>query len=240
MLHRFYDGSILRKISAKELIKIDIWKGNRIMDIEHANKIRDAIGGLIELLDSGYRIVKYNESAADGSVIQQSYIIDGQHRLHVLREHFQNNMCEPDFDVIITEKNVHSESEAIEFFNTINNVKPQRWKTDPAILVNQYIAEFEKQFNKENRLIRASGARRPYLSVDRLREVLKENVKRLEQETSKIQGFVKRAVEENRKLLLQAPMLILANTKISKYYERALEVKFALAVDEKLKWINSL
>jgi hypothetical protein len=242
VMHRFHDGSVLRTISAKELIAIPVWKGNRILDTDHASTIQKKMAN-IRHLDSGYKIIKYMEADASGVTRLQSYLIDGQHRAHVLREHFLSTLCEADFTVVATEKSVSSESEAIEYFNVINNVKPQRWAHDPKILVNQYIMELERRFNpkaKKDFVIRQGATKRPYLSVDRLREVLLENVKSLGQDSAAIQEFGRRAVEKNAELLTGAPMLILANTKDSPFYERAAKEKFMLAVDIRLRWIKEL
>ena len=239
-MYTFHDGSILRVLSAKELIQIPIWKGNRTLDKAHAERIRDAVGDTVHSLDSGYRIIHYDEPDTSGRVVRQSYLIDGQHRAHVLREHFLNSLCEPDFLVVVTEKTVESESDAIEYFNAINNVKPQRWRTDPAILANQYIAALEQTFNTSKlKLIRQTTVR-PYLSVEKLREVIKANIGKLAQEPAAIQAFCMRAVEKNKSLLQQVDMLILGKPKEAKYYERAAESGFLLAVDPKLPWIAEL
>jgi len=238
-MYTFHDGSILRVLSAKELIQIPIWKGNRTLDKAHAERIRDAVGDIVHSLDSGYRIIHYDEPDTSGRIVRQSYLIDGQHRAHVLREHFLS-MCEPDFPVVVTEKTVESESDAIEYFNAINNVKPQRWRTDPAILANQYIAALEQTFNTSKlKLIRQTTVR-PYLSVEKLREVIKANIDKLAQEPAAIQAFCLKAVEKNKALLQQVDMLILGKPREAKYYERAAECGFLLAVDPKLPWIAEL
>lgn len=238
MLHRLHDGSTLKVIQAKELIMLPVWKGNRTMNKEHANQIRNAIGSAVELLDSGYRIVNYDEQDATGRLVRQSYIIDGQHRQHVLKEHFLDNLCENDFPVVVQEKDVESEADAIAYFNAINNVRPQKWRTDPALLVNQYIAELEKRFNtKATKCIRQGTTCRPYLSVDRLRETLKAHAAKLEQEPAKIQLFVQKVVDLNTSLVASASLRVLENNKDSKYWERAADVKFMLAVDPKMKWV---
>jgi len=240
VLHILHDKSVMRKISAKELVKIPVWKGNRTIDLEHVKQIREAIGGVVEQLDSGYRIIHYKEEDAEGRIINQSYLIDGQHRARILMEHFLDNLCEVDFNVIVIEKTVESETEAIEYFNAINNMKPQHWRTDPAILVNRYIAELEKCFNtKSVKYIRSGRTRRPYMSTDDLREVLK-GCGKLEQESGKIQEFCRRAIQKNEELLKAAPALILANTKLSNYYEAAMGVGFMLAVDPKMRWVREL
>jgi hypothetical protein len=225
---------------ATDLVKIPVWQGNRTMDKEHANKIRDAIGSAVELLDSGYRIVNYDEQDTNGHLVRQSYLIDGQHRQHVLKEHFLGQLCEPDFPVLVQEKDVESEGDAIAYFNAINNVKPQRWRTDPALLVNQYIAELEKRFNtKASKCIRQGTTCRPYLSVERLRETLKAHAAKLEQEPAKIQLFVQKVADLNRSLVISTPLeSVFVNGKDEpKWLKTAVTNEFMLAVDPKMKWV---
>jgi len=203
-LHTYTDGSTLRRMSARDLIRIQIWRGNRILDLEHANQIQRAIGTRIQSLDNGYRIVKYYEEDAAGRPILQSYVIDGQHRVHVLREHYNSSLCEPDFELTVTEKHVDSESEAIAYFNALNNVKPQCWKTDKNLLANQYITELELLVNTRRRqpLIRPSNTHRPYLSSDRLRDALLLFADLLTDTGAK--PFATGAVELNKTLLSEA------------------------------------
>ena len=79
LLHTFHDRSVLRRISARDLIKIPIWKGNRTIEVAHAEEIFCAIGGNVRCLDSSiFRIVKYMEMNASGALQEQKYIIDGQ------------------------------------------------------------------------------------------------------------------------------------------------------------------
>jgi len=230
-------------MSARDLVRLPIWNGNRTLDKAHSGRIRDAIGSAVQRLDSGYRIIHYFEPDTNDTMVRQSYLIDGQHRAEVLREHFLGGLCEPDFTVVVTEKEVASETEAIEYFNAINNVKPQQWRTDPAILVNKYIAEMERRFNKKGlsaKYIRTGATVRPYLGADKLREALKAVVADLGQETASIEAFSARAFERNKKLLENASVLILANNKDSKYYEKAAAVGFMLAIDPKLPWVREL
>ena len=239
MLHTLHDGSAVRAISAKELVQIPIWKGNRTIDLAHAAHIRDAIGSRIQELDFGYKIICYNETDTYGVTVMQKYLIDGQHRAHVLREYFLNNMCSEDFTVVVIEKIVQSETEAIDFFNAINNVKAQRWNTDPKLLVNQYIATMEKQFNVGGRrFIRNGATKRPYLGVDRLRDAL--SAVQLPQEQNRIHEFCQRAAARNAQLLEQLPFILLSNIREGKYYEHAAEVGFMLAVDLKMRWVSDV
>jgi len=192
VLHTLHDGSILRIMTARELVAIPVWKGNRTLDVAHAKAIAAAVTD-IRTLDSGYRIVNYMEPDATGTPVRQSYLIDGQHRCHILR-----SATALDFPVIVTEKDVASESDAIDFFNTINTVKPQQWSIDPALIVNLYIVELEKAFPK---MIRPS-THRPYLSVDRLREALK----RLPLKAKAVTACVAKARAKNEVLLQDAIM----------------------------------
>jgi len=228
-------------MSAKELVKVPIWNGQRTLDKAHAARIRDAVGSGVDRLDSGYRIVFYKEPDTSGKMVRQSYLIDGQHRAEVLREHFLSSLCEPDFTVVVTEKEVESETDAIEFFNAINNVKPQQWRTDPAILVNKYIAEMEKRFNtRGNKYIRTASTVRPYLGADKLRDALKAVVASLGQEKASIELFVQRALEKNKELLDRWAVNSLGDAKNTTYYDKAAKAGFMLAVDPKLPWVKEL
>jgi len=191
--------------------------------VAHAKTIAAAVTD-IRTLDSGYRIVNYMEPDATGTPVRQSYLIDGQHRCHILR-----TSTELDFPVVVTEKDVASESDAIDFFNTINTVKPQQWSVDPALIVNLYIVELEKAFNKpKTKLIRPS-THRPYLSVDRLRDELKRHTLR----AKAVMAFVANAKAKNEALLQDAIMRSNYDLVDNK---RAIAVGFMLGLD--LKWVK--
>jgi len=225
-------------MSARELVAIPVWKGNRILDTEHAAAIKKKTQD-VRCLDSGYRIINCMEPNPSGVLVKQAYLIDGQHRAAILREYFSMTLCEPDFMVVVTEKEVASESEAIEYFNVLNTMKPQQWRTDPAILVNRYIAELERRFNeKKTKMIRQGATCRPYLSVDRLREALRAAITELPQEATAIEEFGARVVAKNQELVAAAPMLTLGAKSSSKFYERAAATGFALALSSELNWIK--
>ena len=237
-MHRFHDGSVLRTMTARELVALPVWKGNRILDTEHVAAIKKKTTD-VRRLDSGYRIVNCMEPNPSGVLVKQAYLIDGQHRAAILREHFLSTLCEPDFVVVVTEKDVASESEAIEYFNVLNTMKPQQWRTDPAILVNQYIAELERRFNsKRIKMIRQGSTCRPYLSVDRLREALRAAITELPQEATAIEEFGVRVVAKNQELVAAAPLMTLGTKSSSKFYERAAATGFALALSSELNWIK--
>jgi len=243
MLHRYNDGSVLRLLKAKELITIPVWKGNRILDEAHATSIKLAIGPNVQRLDSGFSIIKYEEKNADGKAITVSYLIDGQHRASVIREFYRDNYCEPDFDTTVTELTVETESDAVEYFNKINNVKKQHWKTDPILLVSKYIVALEKKFNtnKKSPLIRIGSTHRPYMSSEKLREVLRANSALLKQSAEDVVAFVDRADKKNRELLGQFQIgIALPGTKDVKMKEKAIDLKFALAYDASLSWIREV
>jgi hypothetical protein len=158
-------------MSAGRLAAIPIWKGNRNVDETHMNRISESINKSINELDiSPYRIASTVE---DGEVCK--YIIDGQHRIMILREYFKNPDAD-DFLVIVIEKECETELEIIDYFNTVNRTKAMYWREDPVLAANKYIAPFLKEFNKDPKkpIIRAGKVNKPYMSVDRLRQVLIE------------------------------------------------------------------
>jgi hypothetical protein len=158
-------------MSAGRLAAIPIWKGNRNVDETHINRISESIDKSITELDiSPYRIATIVE---DGEAC--NYIIDGQHRSTLLREYFKNPDAD-DFLVIVIEKEFETEEDIIKYFETVNRTKAMHWREDPVLAANKYIAPFLKEFNKDPKkpIIRSGKVNRPYMSVDRLRDVLIE------------------------------------------------------------------
>ena len=234
MLHTFLDKSVLIKVKAKELVGIPVWRGNRFLDIAHAEKIKESIGHNIELLDNAiYSVVTYKE----GNTIQK-YLVDGQHRQHVLRKYFEENMLFPcNFPVLVREKIVEDEAEAIEYFNTINNVKPQ-YEDDRKILANKYMLALMKKFPK---LIRPEGkaTKRPFLSSDLLRKVLEENSNLLKQSNDNITNFVEKVSAWNIKKITEYEIgSLIIHNKDKSVLDSSLEKRFVLAFDVKLPWVK--
>uniref|UniRef100_A0A6C0D6I4 ParB/Sulfiredoxin domain-containing protein n=1 Tax=viral metagenome TaxID=1070528 RepID=A0A6C0D6I4_9ZZZZ len=231
MLHTFLDKSVLQKIKAKELIGIPVWRGNRFIDLDHADKIKSAIGNKPETLDSTiFRVVKYK----DGD-IQQKYLVDGQHRQYVIKKYYEEQYILPiNFDVLVHEKTVESEADAIEYFNAINNTKPQQ-DNDPKILANKYILALEKHFVK---LIRPEGknTKRPFLSNDLLRKVLEENATMLKQSNEFVKRFIERVDTWNKKKIPEYELSLFE--KKDSILQSCIDKKFVLAFDARLPWIK--
>lgn len=170
-MFRSFDGSKWTHMSAGRLAALPLWKGNRIVDDTHVQRISQSIKTHItELNISPYRIVT---TVVDGEICK--YIIDGQHRITLLREYFKNPDAD-DFLVIVIEKECESEQDIIEYFGTVNRTKAIFWREDPVLAANSFIAPFLKEFNKDPKkpVIRPGKVNKPYMSVDRLREVLIE------------------------------------------------------------------
>jgi hypothetical protein len=151
-------------------------------------------------------------------------------------------VCEADFNVTVMEKTVESESEAIEYFNKINNVKAQQWRMDPNLIINNYISALEKVFNKNKKcpLIRTSNVR-PYLCVGNLRDTLANNTRLLKPSKEAVEKFVEAVVKYNKEMVAKFSLdMTQANEKDVKLKERAIGVNFALAYDTKLKWVRDI
>jgi len=240
MIHTLHDGSRLMTMSAKELIRIPVWKGNRIIDMDHVHKIKESVGHSIQKLEFSYRIATILEEDAAGNPVKASYIIDGQHRHRVMFEYFQENLCEPDFPVIVLEKRVQSEDEIIAYFRELNTQKPIEWKTDPVLIENIYISALSKEFNQgKDTLIRSGPTRRPYISSDSLRTEFRACGAILTDSPEKVKTFIQRVVEYNAKELANASMSILhANKTQAIILQKAASQKFMLATNPKLPWIR--
>ena len=241
MLYKFNDDSVMAVMSSHDLLNIPVWKGNRILDITHSEEIKKAIGDNIRLLDhSPFRVVKYKEMDINNKMIEQKYLIDGQHRAFTIKAYTESNPFEH-FNVLVIEKAVDSEADAIEYFNTINNVKPQQWKQDISLLTNKYILAFEKEFNKDkkNPLIRNGVTKRPFVSSDKFREVLKENGVLLKQNQSAIDTFIVKVKAYNAKQLLyfEAAQAFESDKKAG-YMAACIKKGFALAFEQSLPWVK--
>lgn len=234
VLHTLSDGSTIRLMGSRELIAIPVWKGNRVIDMMHVQNLKAAIGSNVKTLDFGYRIVTYNTSDATGRIIQESAIVDGQHRARVLAEHYASCPSDLEFPVIVLEKRVESEYDVISYFNAINNSKPIKY-TDSNLIVNKYIQELEKVFNVKKQLaIRPKATCRPYLSADKLREQFTKHVNHLSDSSAAAQQFALRVKEWNQKQLLAV------SPTDSDIVQKAAKAEFMLAVDSRLRWIPEL
>jgi hypothetical protein len=244
MLHTLNDGSVLKLISAKELVAIPIWNGNRIIDKAHVDTIKASVKDNIKALDFGFRIVTYVVTDPNGLLVKESKIIDGQHRHRVLRDYFLENYFQEDFQIVVLDKEVTSESEKITYFKQLNTQLPIAWKSDPAMVTNEYIKALEAKFNtKKESMIRDKSTKRPYLSVEKVREEFQKifKVKGVASESPEdINAFVERVVALNERLIQGADMAILQSGKkeTMDIIQKAAAKKFMLAVDPKLKWIS--
>ena len=236
VIHTLNDGSTLCTVSAKEFITIPTWNGNRIMDHAHVESIQTAVGKNIQALDNGYKLALFHEMDAAGTPKQQLYIIDGQHRAEVLRQFYRDYPTEPDFELVIQQKQVESEGDAIMYFNALNNTKSITW-TDPTLLANMYISALELVFNTKRKLIRKGSTHRPYLSADKLRDALLK--KSLNGTKAEIDRFIQRVREYNTTTLklYETKLAYDIDIKDEALLKKAVECNFALAMNQKLPWL---
>lgn len=226
-LHTYHDGSVLYRMSARALCHIPIWKGNRIVDSDHVQTLKETVGNVIDL-DSGYRLVCYEEEEK-GGMVKRSYVVDGQHRIRILSEVLRENP-DVDFVVTVTEIELPSEEEVIRYFNQINHSKPLQYKEDPHLTVNRYLEGVMRAYARPVRLIRSGTTRRPYLSLDRFRQVLLKHIDLLRKRT--VEEFVEMCDEENQRMIEQ---LSQGDDALRR---KTVECGFALAWDDKFKWVE--
>jgi len=239
LIHTYSDGSKLFKMSALALIRIPIWKGNRIIDLEHVKNIKESVDFKAYLLDSGYKTIQYDELDENNKPVKKTYIIDGQHRISVVSDYFENIEDVKDFLVTVTEIKVESETDAIEYFNKINNVKPIQFKEDPNLIVNKYLQRLIASYPVKSKLFRNGVTKRPYLSVDKFREALIKKVDNLKKIS--IEKFIKECKTINTKTIQELEIRSLnEKEKEIKIINKILELDFALAWDDKFKWLDMI
>jgi hypothetical protein len=210
------------------------------VDLVHVQALKEAVGENIARLDSGYKVIRYEEEEEKGNKVMKSYVVDGQHRIRVLQETFSLLGPEVDFIVTVTEKEVESEEQAIQYFNQINHAKPITYTEDDTMVANRYLTGILRAFESKMRVIRQGATRRPYLSADRLREKLIKHIHGVREYT--VEEFVTYVCQVNERLLVEVreramtgavgPETILA--------KKMVELGFALAWDEKCMWLRTL
>jgi hypothetical protein len=226
-------------MSASALMRIPIWKGNRIIDLEHVKNIKESIDYKAYFLDSGYKTVQYDEMDENNKPVKKTYLIDGQHRISVVIDYFENIQDAKDFSVTVTEIRVDSEADAIEYFNKINNVKPIQFKEDPNLIINKYLQRLIGSYPVKSKLFRTGATKRPYLSVDKFREALLKRVDNLKKIS--IEKFIKECKTTNTKIIQELEIRSLNDKeKELKIITKILELDFGLAWDDKFKWLDNI
>lgn len=173
-LTRLSDGSILYKMSAKELVTISTWHGNRIVDQTHIQNLKRSSGHPKQFDIKPFHIVRYNADQEDGTQKEETCIVDGQHRLEIIKSYFdaqEDPFAETDFTLLVIEKYCADEQEVQKYFKILNTTKSIEWNEDPRLVANRYVEALCNKFNtKKRQLIRNGKTRRPYLSLEMLRD----------------------------------------------------------------------
>ncbi len=232
------NGATLRILSAKELIAIPVWKNNRIIDHSHVAEIARDVNP--RHLDHGYHIASVAEEDAGGGHVNQQYIIDGQHRVCVLRKYFENAAC-ADFPILVFERRFTTEGEVIEYFNAINKCKPVQPWVDENLVLNNCVRAIEDAFeNRKTRLIRPGGCHRPYMSADRLRDALRSvGIAGLPNTAQGAEAFARRVKAWNDRIVLNESYADTIGSRARKaLYEKGKRMGFVLAYDDRFPWLK--
>jgi hypothetical protein len=234
-LHVFSDKSILRRSTARDLIKIPIWNGNRILNEEHKKEIATSLETIRSLDLKPFHLVTYPCEDENGAEEIKTFIVDGQHRVSILKEAFYNNPETDNFDLLVVEKSCDSQADVSAYFKLLNMTRSIEWKEDPKMLANPYVNLFEATFNKgkkeKEKLVRAGATKRPYLSLEALREMIVKHIDEIKKETP--QQFVERIVEVNKAWIEHYKIKVPQDKSI----ERAVAIGFTLPQDPKWSWL---
>jgi hypothetical protein len=232
-------GAKVLLLSAKDLIKIPIWRGNRILDRTHVEEIKKDVGPHVCLLDHNYHIACILETDAAGHEIKQRYIIDGQHRHQVLKNHFEETLFTQDFPVLVFELDFPREIHLIEHFNTLNRCKPIKPMEDENLILNSYVQALSLALGEK--MFRSGACHRPNLSIDKLREGLRNQFALLPKTEKGIAAFASRAKAYNDQQIADDTFVLgIQNEKKCRMFEKGLKMGFVLAYDDKLPWIQTV
>jgi hypothetical protein len=236
-------GANVYAISARDLIKIPVWRGNRILDHAHVEEIRADVGDHIERLNnSTYHVARIIETDAAGCDVEQRYIIDGQHRHQVIKHSYETNpLFATEFQVLVFESTFPSEVQLIEYFNTINRCKPLKPMEDENLILNEYIQAIPKAFGTKKKMFRPGACHRPNLSTDRLRDALRAQFARLPKTEKAIGEFATHTKAYNDRIVADDMYVLgIKGEKRKELFEKGQKAGFVLAHDDKMPWIPAV
>jgi hypothetical protein len=213
----FNDGSVLKKYQASMVCLLEIWNGNRVRDDNHVSRINNSLDTVMSLDRQPYTVALIT---VDGQ--ERKFVIDGQHRIAVLKRYFEA-LDVSDFEVLVIEKVFADETEIIQYFKILNQTKSIQWREDPVMVANTFVSLLCKEFNKDPKkpLIKPGKTNKPYLSSDRVREALIQ--RHVVDWKTTPSEFVLRCREINDSHVEEMDTSVLTN-------KRAKELKFALGV----------
>jgi hypothetical protein len=240
LLFTFADGSTLHQISARRLIAIPVWEGNRTLDEEHVAELTRAIKNLQDI-QGPFTVVEY----PDDEGRSQRKIIDGQHRREVLVRHFASVSTEPapDFPVLARLHKIADHAAAVSLFQAINNAKPMVYKGSPTERLHEFSEALRRHcvYDKGRTglvaLIRPCSTVRPFLSLEHLEEALKRY--RIHERTDLTpQALVDHAMAMNEFYAADPAGIPGRFTQVS--LTKAAELGFYLGLDPTCSWLAPL
>ena len=217
--------------SARQLSQIEYWGGNRIVDQQHVGEILGKIKNdptQLNLKPFHVGLLRQDEGGV------KEYILDGQHRIQILRDYFKNPNVE-DFVVLVAVKEFETEDGMIDYFKVLNTTKSIPWKEDPNMIANKYIQAISLKFNTDSKkpMFRNGKTRSPFVSIDKFRQALMS--KHVYDWKRTPEQFVEDAVRinaEKLRILKTRPILSSRDSEA-----KALEYSFALGLDDSFNWI---
>lgn len=167
IIHTYADDSQLIKISLASLLALKPWSGQRLIVPERVDKLATDVGNNVLQFDRDFKLMKYTHDDGESPI----YIIDGQHRIEVIKRYFAKKICSISSDVTATLYTLDNEESANALFRKINNVMAIDIVVDHTLEINEMVENVEKQFGKQH--VRPDRIRRPYLSSDIVRTWIK-------------------------------------------------------------------
>lgn len=227
-LYVYPDGSYLTELKASDLRKYEIWMGEREISKEHITILKNSIGGNIMLLNRDYKLVIIRNPETGRRECQ---IIDGQHRIEILKEY-------PKFDFPLTATVYDYSDKTFNdvdiLFKEINRAKPFEIDDDYDInkIGGAVVMHFNKGLSQKDALIRQVRTRAPYMSVDVILEWLSELVK-------KCDGVVNDRLVVRVLVEINESMLKKISDSDKPHHARCKEIGFALTLTNPEDWTKS-
>jgi hypothetical protein len=237
-LFTYTDGSSLWEVSARWLINIPVWEGNRVMDEKHLADLAISITDPRQI-QGLFSIVEY--VAEDGT--RQRKIVDGQHRQAVLAAHFSATDDASDWPVLVRRYVVADHTAVVTIFQQINHAKPMEYRGSPTERLHDIVRAMTREFIGENAkgglvaLIR-TGCNRPALNIEHLETAIKSY--RLHEHQELTPNAIVEHARKINGLYAEDPSRIPMTPVSASIMGKAEEFGFYLGLDPKCSWLAGL
>jgi hypothetical protein len=254
LIDKFIDGSAYYRIPMSELANIQTWSGNRYIDMNHVDRLRDSARNHA-VFEGPYTVVELVED--DGA--RSLNLIDGQHRRQVRCYDEHGTLRTDSGSVLVQYYSNKSEQETIEIFKQKNNCLPFKYSESALRKYHLLIARMQSCMEERGDswvgkdCIKTAKTVRPRVQTTELEKRLRgTGIFQDGDDGPTVEQIFHEVIRINREELVRArEILKITDTTAQRYalnrekytttmLQSALVMGFGLGLRQGLPWVNSI